>query len=81
MYGNRTLEGLHDLVVLAHELKRKTTEEPVSDEYVTERLKDFLKETHEVYDFVFNVPYRDVPKYVNDERVEFFMKWRLTIGR
>jgi len=80
MYGD-TMQGMQDLVLIAQELQRKAQQEPVTPEYVTKQLKKFLKGTHEVYRFVFFVPFHDVPKHINDERLEFFFKWRMTVRR
>lgn len=35
----------------------------------------------EVSDFLFIVPFVDVPKYVNDETLKELAQWRLRIGR
>jgi len=44
----------------------------------TEYRKDRLES---VRNFVFDVPFEDVPLYVNDKNVQVFLKWRLTIGK
>ena len=69
------------LIELAKKIKEHDREEAVTEEYVTSELKKFGHWTQEGYRFVFKVSFRDVPKYINDERLTFLVKWRLAIRK
>jgi hypothetical protein len=72
-----------DLKVLQRQSSSTSVLSPLLVKYKfnPEKFENLLKVFPKEYDFVFNVPYEDLPLKINDQTINGYLQWRLTIGK
>lgn len=82
---SRYLNNVSFEIQVLDRFKKNMVERPVSSEEIEIALKNYL-ESHftggdKIARFVFECPLRETIKYVNDDIVALFLRWRLDIRK